>query len=63
MGIFQAHVARIVGRINLITAIVALVQESEFAEWLNEDEVDCGRIVIHYRITDETKMYICLNFV
>ena len=36
-------------------AIIAL-EESEFAEWLDEDEVDCGGIVIPNRITDDTSM-------
>ena len=42
-------------RQNELMAIIAL-QESEFAEWLDEDEVDCGGIVIPNTITDDTSM-------
>ena len=40
---------------NELMAIIPL-QESEFAEWLDEDEVDCGRIVIPNRITNDTSI-------
>lgn len=41
-------------RQNELMAIIAL-QESEFAEWLDEDEVGYGRIIIPNR-TDDTPM-------